>query len=293
MNKYEEALARCQLSMREEDVRRLADRARTRASDNNKVEVLRKIYGCLDLTSLGSGDCWETLRPWVETVNEAAQAEDGFPQVAALCVYPRLVAAVRQGLKADVRLASVAGGFPSAQTFTEIKVAEVSLALAAGADEVDVVLNCGALLEGSRAEVVEELMEMKAACRGAKMKVILETGLLGDVEVINEAAVLALYSGADFLKTSTGKDYPGATPEAVVVLCRALRDYALHYGRRAGVKVSGGVRSVRDALVYYTLVQQQLGDDWMQRDNFRIGASRLANELMQEIVEREKDARRA
>ena len=205
--------------------------------------------------------------------------------MAAICVYPNFVRIVKEALTADVKIACVAGGFPASQTFTEIKVAETALAVADGADEIDVVINVGKFLEGEYEEMCEELIEIKDACRHASLKVILETGALQNMKNIHNAAILALYSGADFLKTSTGKGYPGATPEAAYVMCHALRSYHAKSGKEVGLKLSGGVTRVEDAVKYYTIAKEILGEKWCNNTLFRLGASRLSDNILSRIEE--------
>ncbi|MDR1526484.1 MAG: deoxyribose-phosphate aldolase [Dysgonamonadaceae bacterium] len=284
MNKYEEALSKFQLNLQDEDISRQTAGIIAKARENHTPEVLRFLYSCIDLTSLGSEDSKESIWKWVETVNDFDESREDMPNVAALCVYPNLVATVREALRADVRIASVAGGFPSSQTFQEVKIAEVSLAVANGADEIDIVLNCGELLDNNPEAVVEEIMELKDACRNAPLKVILETGLLKTAARIQTATVLAMYSGADFIKTSTGKVYPGATPEAVYILCETIRAYYRLHTKKIGIKVSGGIRTAEDAVLYYTLVKAVLGEEWLTPEYFRIGASSLAANLLNEIA---------
>lgn len=202
------------------------------------------------------------------------------PNVAAICTYPLFVETVKQALAAqDVKIASVAGGFPSSQTFTEVKIAETAMAIMSGADEIDVVMNLGYFLEENYDELAEEIQEIKDSCREGKLKVILETGALLTPENIQKAAILALYSGADFIKTSTGKGYPGATLEAVYTMCKVLKKYHSITGKQIGIKVSGGVRTAEDAVKYYTIVKEVLGNDWLNKDLFRIGASSLVEDI--------------
>ena len=202
------------------------------------------------------------------------------PNVAAICTYPNFVETVKQALTAqEVKIAAVCGGFPSSQTFMEIKIAEVGMAVMQGADEIDVVLNLGYFMEDNYEELSDELDEIKEACREAKLKVILETGALATTENIRNSAILAVYSGADFIKTSTGKGYPGATPEAVYTMCKVIREYHQLTGRQVGLKVSGGVRTAEEAVAYYTIVESLLGSEWLNRDLFRIGASRLVEDI--------------
>lgn len=251
---------------------------------NFTPEVLKSIYECIDLTTLTSLDSRESVWKFVDKVNDFEGTMPDVSNVAAICVYPNLVETVKQALTAqDVKIASVAGGFPSSQTFTEIKIAEVSMAVAAGADEIDVVLNLGYFMEEAYEELTDELSEIKESCRGAELKVILETGALQTPENIQKASVLALYSGADFIKSSTGKSYPGATLEAAYVICEVLKQYAELTGNKRGIKLSGGIRTAEDAVNYYTIVKEILGDEWLNSDLFRIGASSLAGDILKRI----------
>jgi deoxyribose-phosphate aldolase len=248
--------------------------------ENFTPDVLKQIYRCIDLTTLSSLDSKKTVRQLVEKVNLRESLHPEMPNVAAICVYPVFVETVKQTLLAqDVKIASVAAGFPAAQTFPEVKTTETEMAVKAGADEIDVALNLGLFMEDALKELTDELIAIKERCRGAKLKVILETGALKTAGNIQRAAILALYAGADFVKTSTGKGYPGATPEAVYVLCRVLKRYAALSGRKAGLKVSGGVRTSLEAVHYYVLVKELLGNEWLNNERFRIGASNLVDDL--------------
>jgi deoxyribose-phosphate aldolase len=252
--------------------------------ENFTSDVLKQIYGCIDLTTLNSLDSKETVWKLVEKVNAWEGTYPDIPNVAAICTYPVFVETVKQALLArDVKIASVAAGFPSSQTFPEVKVAETALAVMAGADEIDVVLNLGLFMEDAFEELTDELAEIKESCRGATLKVILETGALSTAENIRRAAILAIYSGADFVKTSTGKSYPGATPEAVYTLCRVIKRQEALTGRRAGIKISGGIRTAVEAVQYYTLVKELLGKEWLNSERFRIGASSLASDIEKQI----------
>jgi deoxyribose-phosphate aldolase len=217
-------------------------------------------------------------------VNDFEGSLPDVENVAAICVYPNFVATVKEALQADVKIASVAGGFPASQTFAEVKVAEVGLAVIDGADEIDIVLNCGEFFDKNFDEVCEEITELKDACREAHLKVILETGLLKTAKNIHTASVLAMYSGADFIKTSTGKVYAGATPEAVVVMCETIKQYHQLFGKKIGIKVSGGVRTADEAVQYYTIVKEILGKEWLTSEYFRIGASSLADNLLKALL---------
>ncbi|MDD3508736.1 MAG: deoxyribose-phosphate aldolase [Parabacteroides sp.] len=247
---------------------------------NFTPEVLKTIHGCIDLTSLTSLDSKESIWKLVDSVNDFEGTRPDVPNVAAICTFPLFVDTVKQALTAqDVSIASVAGGFPASQTFTEIKIAETALAVADGADEIDVVMNLGYLLEENYEELTEELSEIKEACRNAKLKVIIETGALATANNIQRATLVAMYCGADFVKTSTGKGYPGATPEAAFTICETIRAYHLLTGNKVGIKISGGVRTAEEAVKYYTIVKEKLGDEWLTKDYFRIGASSLVKDI--------------
>lgn len=283
MNKYEDALRDYRLDLNDEEISRKATEIIGKFPENNTPEVLKFLYSCIDLTSLNTEDSRESIWKFVETVNNFEGSESDINNVAAICVYPNFVQTVKEALTADVRIASVAAGFPSSQTFTEVKIAEVSLAVADGADEIDIVLNIGDFLEGNYEDLSVEIEEIKDACRDAKLKVILETGLLKTAENIKKASILSIYSGADFLKTSTGKVYPGASPEAAYVICQTIREYYGLHNRKIGVKVSGGIRTVEDALKYYTIVKETLGKEWLTPELFRIGASSLSQNILKAL----------
>ncbi|GHT73175.1 deoxyribose-phosphate aldolase [Bacteroidia bacterium] len=283
MSKQEEILRKFNLNLKEEEVRRKTAEFIGKYGENNTPDVLKFIYSCIDLTSLGTEDSKESIWKFVEKVNDFDGSRSDMDNVAAICVYPDFVETVKEALTAGVKIASVAGGFPSSQTFIEVKIAEVSLAVALGADEIDIVFNCGAFFADEIEEICEEIGEIKHACRGAKLKVILETGLLKTPQNIKKAAIYSIYSGADFLKTSTGKVYPGATPEAVYVMCETIKEYYQLHKRKIGIKVSGGVRTTQEAVQYYTIVKEVLGNDWLSPEYFRIGASSLVENLLKSI----------
>ena len=244
--------------------------------ENLTKEVIASIYGCVDLTTLNSLDTQQTVRQLVEKVNQF-EITPTTPNVAAICVYPIFVETVKQYLTAqDVKIASVAAGFPSSQTFPEIKITETTMAVNAGADEIDVVLNPGLLMAGAYGEIAQELSDIKGSCRGATLKVIVETGALVTAENIRRATILSLYAGADFIKTSTGKGYPGATPEAFYTICQIVRQYSELSDVNVGIKVSGGIRTAKEAVKYYTIAKHLLGKQWLNKNLFRIGASSLS-----------------
>ena len=283
MSKYEDALNNFVPDLPEAEINRKTAEILNKSGENNTPEVLKLLYSCIDLTSLNTEDSKESIWRFTETVNDFDGSRSDISNVAAICVYPNFVSTVKEALTADVRIAAVAGGFPSSQTFTEVKIAEVALAVADGANEIDIVLNAGAFFEENWDNLCEEIEEIKAACRNAQLKVILETGLLKTAVNIRKAAIISMYSGADFIKTSTGKVYPGASPEAVYVICQTIKEYYLIHRKKIGIKISGGVRTAEDAVKYYTLVKEILGSEWLNPRYFRIGASSLATNLLEKI----------
>lgn len=254
--------------------------------ENRNPDVYKKIFNSIDLTTLKTTDSQQSVAKFTERVNSFEEDYGDLPPVAAICVYPNFVPVVRTTLDvSSVGVAAVAGAFPTSQSFIEVKVAEIGLAVEAGADEIDVVLNVGDFFDGDYESVCDDLDEMKHSCRSARMKVILETGALKTARNIRDASVLALYSGADFLKTSTGKEYPGASLDACYVMCQCIREYYEKTGRAVGFKAAGGISTTEDVLKYYTIVKTVLGEKWADSNElFRIGASRLANAILSDIV---------
>jgi len=283
MNKYIETLKDFGPELTEEDVRKKTNEIINKWQENNNPEVLKFLYSCIDLTSLNTEDNKETIWRFTEKVNDFEGERPDIQNVAAICVFPNFVSTVKEALTANVKIAATAAGFPSSQTFIEVKIAEVALAVSEGADEIDIVLNVGAFFEENFDELCSEIEEIKDACKEATLKVILETGLLKTASNIRKATILSIFSGANFIKTSTGKVYPGANPEAVYVICRTIKDYYRIHRRKIGIKVSGGVRTAEDAVKYYTIVKEILGKDWLTPEFFRIGASNLTKDLLEKI----------
>ena len=251
-------------------------------------DILKKIFSFIDLTTLSERDNAENVRQMCEKVNLLVEAYPSMPNVAAICVYPELVSVVIESLENPlVNVASVGGGFPSSQTFTEIKLREIELALEMGADEIDIVLPVGKFLLGNYELIHEEIKAIKELLGTKHLKVILETGSLADYSLIRKASFLAMISGADFIKTSTGKISVGATPEAFTVMCMAIKDYYNKTGRKIGIKPAGGISDPETALHYYRIIEGILGDEWLNAERFRIGASRLANKIMAFVFEKE------
>ena len=284
-DKYREALSRSAVTIDDEfvaaEVKRIIDENRKKYSTE---EVYKFLFNCIDLTTLQSTDSPRSVADFTEKVNQFETEHPEMPNVAAICVYPNFAQVVRAVLEvSEVDIACVSGGFPSSQTFPEVKVAETALAVDGGADEIDIVLNVGNYLDGDYQEVCDEIAELKEACREARLKVILETGALKTAENIRNASILSMYSGADFIKTSTGKEYPGASHFAAYVMMQAIKEYYEQTGRMVGFKPAGGVRTPEDAVGYYCLVKEILGDKWLTNEYFRIGASGLANNLLTAI----------
>ena len=255
--------------------------------ENGNKEVYKQCLNQIDLTSLNGTDTDAEIISMVEKVNTFKSHFPHLENVAAICIYPALVPVVKAHLTENVGIASVSAGFPASQTFIEIKVAETSMAVMEGATEIDVVISIGKFLEGKYEEVYEEISELKAACRDAHLKVILETGALKTATNIKTASILAMASGADFIKTSTGKIPVAATLEATYVMCEAIKEWNEKTGAKVGYKPAGGIVTTEDAINHYTIVKQVLGNEWLNNKMFRFGASRLANNLLSSIEEKE------
>ena len=285
-SKYNDALALYPTPFTDEQVNsRTAQIVEKYVSENNTAEVKKNLFNCLDLTTLKTEDSEESVLKFTERVNEFDNEYPDLKNVAAICVYPNFAKIVSQSLEVEaVNIACVSGGFPSSQTFTEVKVAETALAIADGATEIDIVIPVGKFLSGDYEGMCDEIEEIKSICGDRHLKTILETGTLKSADNIWKASILAMYSGADFIKTSTGKQEPAATPEAAYVMCQAIKAYHEKTGRKVGFKPAGGVNSVNDALIYYTIVKEVLGKEWLNNELFRIGTSRLANLLLSDII---------
>ncbi len=256
-------------------------------AENNNKEVYKKCLSLIDLTSLNGTDTHQEIISMVEKVNGFSAKFPQLANVGAICVYPALVETVKKHLAEDVGIASVAAGFPASQTFIEVKVAETAMAVMEGATEIDVVISIGKFLEKDYQEVYEELSEIKSSCRDAHLKVILETGALQSASNIKKASILAMSAGADFIKTSTGKIPVAATLEATYIMCQAIKEWHEKNGIKVSYKPAGGIVTTEDAVKHYTIVKEILGNDWLNNKMFRIGASRLANNLLSSIEGKE------
>lgn len=285
LSKYDVALGKYNTELNDAEIsRKVAGIIEKDLPSNDTGEVKKFLFSCIDLTTLNSTDNDESVMRFTERVNDFENAFPDMENVAAICVYPNFAQVVRDTLEADeVQIACVSGGFPSSQTFPEVKVAETAMAIMEGADEIDMVISLGKFLSEDYEGMCEEIQELKDACKGRHLKVILETGALKSASYIKKASILSMYSGADFIKTSTGKLQPAATPEAAYVMCQAIKEYYLETGNKTGFKAAGGINSVQDALVYYSIAKSLLGEEFMSKEFFRLGTSKLANILLSDI----------
>ena len=288
-SKYEQALSQYNLNISEAEVAAAVKKIiEEKVPENDTVEEKKFLMGSVELTTLKTTDSEESVLAFTEKVNKFYHAYPDLPHVATICVYPCFAEIVSQSLEVDgVEVACVSGSFPSSQAVLEVKVAETALALKDGATEIDIVMSVGKYLSGDYETVCDEIAELKCVCGDKKMKVILESGLLPSPADIKRASILAMYAGADYIKTSTGKEKPAATPEAAYVMCQAIKEYYEKTGIQIGFKPAGGLNTVHDALVYYTIVKEVLGEQWLTNQWLRLGTSRLANLLLSEVVGKE------
>lgn len=285
MDRYQKAIADSRVitddAVVATEVKKIVEEAGKYASP----EVYQFLFSSIDLTTLSTEDSQNSVSAFTRRVNDFDNEYPQYRNVAAICVYSNFAEVVKTNLEVTgVDIAVVAGGFPSSQTFTAVKVADVALAVAGGANEVDVVMNLGYFRDENYEDLCDELIELKHTAKDARLKVILETGALKTAEAIRNASVLAMWSDADFIKTSTGKIYPGASFEAAYVMCQCIKEYHEQTGRKVGFKAAGGIRTTEDALKYYAIVKEVLGDEWLCQDLFRIGASSLANNLLSSMT---------
>lgn len=285
-SKYEEALAKYNTNIDDQEVRDAVRKIiAEKVPENDNMDVKRFLFGSIELTTLKTTDNDTSVLAFTERVNDFDNEYPDLPHVATICVYPCFAKTVAESLEVDgVEIACVSGSFPSSQARIEVKVAETSLAVADGATEIDIVMPVGKFLSGDYEGVCDDIAELKAACgEDVAMKVILETGALKTASNIKKASILSMYAGADYIKTSTGKLEPAATPEAAYVMCQAIKEYYDKTGIQIGFKPAGGINSVMDALIYYTIVKEVLGEKWLTNKWLRLGTSRLANMLLSEL----------
>ena len=284
--RIEEALKKYNLDVKDEDVRAAVQQIiAEKVHENDTQEVKQFLMGSVELTTLKTTDSETSVLAFTEKVNQFEEAYPTLPHVATICVYPKFAKIVSETLEVEgVEVACVSGSFPSSQSLIEVKTIETQLAIKDGATEIDIVMNVGAFLDGDYETVVDEIQQQKEACGEHDMKVILETGMLKTAQNIKTASILSMYAGADYIKTSTGKENPAATPEAAYVMCQAIKEYYNQTGIMIGFKPAGGLNSVMDALIYYTIVKEVLGEKWLTNKYLRLGTSRLANLLLSEVV---------
>lgn len=287
-NKFDELFELYNTDLNDEQIQcQVADLLKQHFSKNNNIETFKKCLSFIDLTSLNGTDTQTEIATMTKKVNDFDEYFPHLPNVAAICVYPALVPVVKAHLTENVRIAAVTGGFPASQTFLEVKIAETAMSVLEGANEIDTVISLGEFLDGNYKDVYEELCEIKAACRTANFKVILETGVLHSASLIKKAALVSMAAEADFIKTSTGKIPILATVETTFVICHAIKEWYEKTGIRAGYKASGGISTAEDAIKHFTIVKEILGNEWLNKSFFRFGASRLANNLLTAIERKE------
>ena len=289
LSKYEEALSKYNVDLNDEEIAEKVRKIITeKVPENDRVEVKKFLMGSVELTTLKTTDSDESILAFTEKVNQFEDAYPELPHVATICVYPCFAKIVSESLEVEgVEVACVSGSFPSSQARIEVKIAETALAVQDGATEIDIVMPVGKFLSGDYESVCDDISELKQACGDAPMKVILETGDLKTASNIKKASILSMYAGADYIKTSTGKEKISATPEAAYVMCQAIKEYYDETGIQIGFKPAGGLNTVSDALIYYTIVKEVLGEKWLTNKWLRLGTSRLANLLLSEIIGKE------
>ena len=284
-SKYDEALEKYDTSLNDREVREAVQKIiAEKVHENDTADVKKFLFGSIELTTLKTTDSDVSVMAFTEKVNQFDQQYPDIPHVATICVYPCFAEVVKDTLEVEgVNIACVSGSFPSSQALLEVKTIETALAIKDGADEIDMVMPVGKFLQGDYEGVSDEIQEMKAVCGDHALKVILETGDLVTASNIKKASILAMYAGADYIKTSTGKEKISATPEAAYVMCQAIKEYYDETGIQIGFKPAGGINTVMDAITYYTIVKEVLGDKWLTNKWLRLGTSRLANLLLSEI----------
>ena len=286
LSKYEQALSKYNVELDDAAVKAaVRDIIANKVTENDTIEVKKFLFGSIELTTLKTEDSDTSVMAFTERVNAFDNEYPDMPHVATICVYPCFAEIVKDTLEVEgVEIACVSGSFPSSQARIEVKVAETSLAVKDGATEIDIVMPVGKFLSGDYEGMCEDICELKNACgKDVAMKVILETGDIKTASNIKKASILSMYAGADYIKTSTGKEKISATPEAAYVMCQAIKEYYDETGIQIGFKPAGGINTVMDAITYYTIVKEVLGEKWLTNKWFRLGTSRLANLLLSEI----------
>ena len=289
VSKYVATLKKYHTDLNDDEVKAYVEKLlKEHSTENNTLDVKKFLFNCIDLTTLKETDNDEYVMKFTQKVNQFDEEYPDLKNVAAICVYPCFAEIVRDTLEVEnVNVACVSGGFPSSQTYAEVKIVETALAIKDGADEIDIVISVGKYLAGDYESMCDEIDEIKETCKDHTLKVILDTGALKHASDIKKASLLSLYAGGDFIKTSTGKIAVSATPEAAYVMCQAIKEYYEQTGIKKGFKAAGGINTVQDAINYYTIVKEVLGEEWLNNSLFRLGTSRLANLLLSEIVGKE------
>ncbi|MBR1378299.1 MAG: deoxyribose-phosphate aldolase [Bacteroidaceae bacterium] len=285
-SKVQQAFGKYNLELDDEQVKReVAALIANHLEENNTVEVKKFLLNSVELTTLKTDDSEDSVMRFVEKVNKFDDVYPELGHVATVCVYPCFAQICHDTLEnEEVEIACVSACFPSSQSFIEVKIAETAMAIHDGATEIDIVQSVGKFLAGDYETVADEIAEIKDVCGNRKLKVILETGCLKTASNIKKASILAMYAGADYIKTSTGKLEPAATPEAAYVMCQAIKEYYDETGIQIGFKPAGGMKTVKDALTYYTIVKEVLGEKWLNNQMLRLGTSSLANKLLSDIT---------
>jgi deoxyribose-phosphate aldolase len=288
-SKYEEALSKYNTNIDDAVVKTAVKKIiEEKVPQNDTLDIKKFLLGSVELTSLHTTDTEEEILALTESVNRFESEYPNLPHVATICVFPAFTELVSNSLEIDgVEITNVCGNFPSSQSRMEVKIAETQLAIVDGATEIDIVMPVGKFLSGDYESVCDDISEMKQACGDVPMKVILETGDLKNCSNIKIASILSMYAGADYIKTSTGKEKISATPEAAYVMCQAIKEYYDETGIQIGLKPAGGINTVMDAITYYTIVKEVLGEQWLTNKWFRMGTSRLTNLLISEITGKE------
>ncbi len=284
-SKYEQALAKYNTNVDEKEVAEAIKKLIIeKVPENDNVEVKKFLLGSVELTSLSTTDTEEKILAMTEKVNQFANDYPNLPHVAAICAYPVFTELISDSLEVDgVEITNVTGNFPSSQSRMEVKIAETSLSIQDGATNIDIVMPVGKFLSEDYEGMCDDMQELKDVCGEVPMKVILETCCLGNLSNVKKAAILSMYAGADYIKTSTGKEKAGATPEGVYVMCQAIKEYYEQTGIQIGIKPAGGINSTMDAIILYTIVKEVLGEKWLTNYWLRLGTSRLTNLLISEI----------
>ena len=289
-NKYFKILSQYDTNIDDETVKRQVDNILAKhLEENNTRDVKLFLFNSIELTSLKTTDNEDSILKFVERINKFDDIYPELGHVATVCVYPNFAKVCHETLEnEEIEIACVSGCFPSSQSFIEVKIAETALALREGATEIDMVIPVGKFLSGDYEGMCDDIEEIKSVCSDHPLKTILETGCLQNASNIKKASILAMYSGADYIKTSTGKLSPAATPKAAFVMCEAIKEYYDKTGIQIGFKPAGGMKTVKDALAYYTIVKEVLGEKWLNNKLFRLGTSSLANILLAEITGKEE-----